>query len=116
MYKRLMRNRYCIFQVATQTHPASVVVPQTDVGPYTQFALQNPQQQLLQQNELSIWPMGTPTPTPSTTVNATKSMPGGIAKKAIDKQSRKDRRCVMRQTPAGSQGGFSLKSFCLINM
>ncbi|XP_043657224.1 ankyrin repeat and KH domain-containing protein mask isoform X5 [Drosophila teissieri] len=89
-------------QVATQTHPASVVVPQPAVG-YTQFALQASQQQQMQQNELSIWPMGTPTPTPSSGVSATKSMPGGIAKKAIDKQSRKDRRCVVRQTPAGSQ-------------
>lgn len=83
-----------------------MVVPQPAVGQYTQFALQPPQQQQqLQpgqaQNELSIWSMGTPTPIPNTQVNATK--PGGIAKKVIDKQSRKDRRCF-RQTPAGSQG------------
>jgi len=93
--------------VATQTHPASVVVPQPAVG-YTQFALQASQQQQMQQNELSIWPMATPTPAPSSGVSSTKSMPGGIAKKAIDKQSRKERRCVVRQTPAGIQGGSSL--------
>jgi len=80
-----------------------VVVPQQ----YTQFALQQQQQQQQQQqNELSNWPLATPNSSAVATAGgATKSMPGGIAKKAIDKQSRKDRRCSgFRQTPAGSQG------------
>ncbi|XP_030375768.1 ankyrin repeat and KH domain-containing protein mask isoform X4 [Scaptodrosophila lebanonensis] len=92
-------------QVGTQTHP-SVVVPHA-TAQYAQFALQQQQQQHQQQqhqqpNELSIWPMAASVPTGGGV--SSKSMPGGIAKKAIDKQSRKDRRCSgFRQTPAGSQ-------------